>query len=49
MSTQSSSGNSSSDRSPDTSTVVKDCNTPISNNFDNNLKYSGTNTRSRTH
>jgi len=49
MSTQSSSDNSSSDRSPDTSTVNKNNNTPIPNNFDDNLIYTGPNTRSRTH
>ncbi|KAL4097215.1 hypothetical protein QTP88_022024 [Uroleucon formosanum] len=43
------SGNSSSDRSPDTSTVNKDYITPIPNNFDDNLKYTGPNTRSRAH
>lgn len=49
MSTQSSSDNSSSDRSPDTSTVNKNYNTNIPNIFENKLKYTGPNTRSRAH
>ncbi|KAE9544071.1 hypothetical protein AGLY_001760 [Aphis glycines] len=43
------SDNSSSDKSPDTSTVNKDYNTPIPNNFDSHLKYTGPNTGSRAH